>query len=145
MATPQRLTTVHRLQTAMAASYAGMGAWYLPFPGTVLCLSFRLSFHSIHPTAVLLMRYFGAQAATAGVLLGTAQMTSFSYKVSSLAMVPYIVGPNARGVLMIGNLFFMGGSWWAARVVEGMEKVEGVRDYGARISKNVTEAEVPYK
>ncbi|KAF2224450.1 hypothetical protein BDZ85DRAFT_260985 [Elsinoe ampelina] len=139
MTTPQRVITVRRLQTTMAASYAGMGAWCLLFPSTVLSLSLRPAFRTTHPTVILLMRCFGAQAATAGLLLGTAQMTSFSFKAFSLAMVPYIAGFNAWAVLgggremftpwiwmdVIGNLFFMGGSWWAGEVLGGVEKAQG--------------------
>ncbi len=69
------------------------------------------------------MRVFGAQALTAGLLLGTSPMDERSFAYFGLAMIPYIgfnawfgIGPG-RGVFtvwlagdLIGNLFFGLGS-----------------------------------
>ncbi|KAF4549831.1 Hypothetical protein D9617_20g028870 [Elsinoe fawcettii] len=104
----------------------------LIFPTTVLSLTLTTSFTTTHPATTLLMRCFGAQAATAGLLLGTSTMTARSFAIFAGAMVPYIVGFNAWAILgggrdmfttwiwmdFIRNSFFLGGSLWAAKMSE---------------------------
>ncbi|KAK4234711.1 hypothetical protein C8A03DRAFT_18438 [Achaetomium macrosporum] len=138
MATPQRLQTVRRIQRAMATAYAGLGAWCLLHSYSVVALGFTPRYVAMsNETTHLLMRCFGAQAMTCGLVLGTSEMTAFSFTAFGLAMIPYIgwnfwfsgVGP-ARGMInslmwldFFGNVFFMGGSLWCAKVLkEGANK-----------------------
>lgn len=84
------------------------------------------------------MRCFGAQAMTAGLLLGTSTMTATSFKAFGLAMLPYL-GFNAwfsgwgpgSGVFtgwlwmdFIGNLVFFGGSMGAAALLGEERKLD---------------------
>lgn len=93
----------------------------------------------VNATTHLFARCFGAQAMTCGLLLGTSDMTAFSFTAFGLAMVPYIawnvwfgIGP-ARGMVnelmlidFVGNIFFMGGSLWCAKLLrEEAKKSEG--------------------
>ncbi|KAL2162956.1 hypothetical protein VTH06DRAFT_6792 [Thermothelomyces fergusii] len=144
MATPQRLETVRRLQVAMASAYAGLGAWCLFHPHSVIALGFTPRYAAtVTSSAVthLITRCFGAQAMTCGLVLGTSDMTAFSFTAFGLAMIPYIgwnfwfgIGP-ARGMItrwmwldFIGNLFFMGGSLWCAKVLRVEAKPKGSGD-----------------
>lgn len=81
------------------------------------------------------MRCFGAQALTTGLLLGTSDMTIRSFTAFGLAMIPYLgfnawftVGPG-RGVFtkwlwmdFIGNVFFLTGSLYAAKLLKDDEE-----------------------
>ncbi len=82
-------------------------------------------------TTHLFVRCFGAQAMTCGLLLGTSDMTAFSFAAFGLAMIPYIgwnfwfsgIGPG-KGMInsmmwldFVGNVFFLGGSLWCAKVL----------------------------
>jgi hypothetical protein len=88
MATPQTLETVRRIQVALATGYSSMGAWqvFLPclwvinpddrprcllHPSSVIVLGPAPQYALTNRTTSLLMRCFGAQAMTAGLLLGT--------------------------------------------------------------------------
>jgi hypothetical protein len=76
------------------------------------------------------MRCFGAQAATAGLLLGVSPMDERAFSAFGLAMVPYLffnfwclIGPG-RGMFtsllwmdFIGNMTFALGSWHCARLL----------------------------
>ncbi|PKS08090.1 hypothetical protein jhhlp_005365 [Lomentospora prolificans] len=130
MTTPQRIQFVRRLQTAMAVGYSSMGAWCLLHPASVISLSLSPTYAVYNATTGLLMRCFGAQAMTAGLLLGTAPMDERSFTCFGLAMVPYIffnawygVGPG-RGVFtkwlfmdFVGNIFFGLGSAYCVRLL----------------------------
>lgn len=93
------------------------------------------------------MRCFGAQAMTSGLLLSTTTINAQAFKIFGLSMVPYLVfnawfaaewlgfGAGREGgigsmftkVLLldfVGNCVFMGGSLWAARLLEGSVKEE---------------------
>ncbi|KAL1839719.1 hypothetical protein VTJ49DRAFT_1224 [Mycothermus thermophilus] len=144
MATPQRLETVRRLQTAMATAYAGLGAWCLLHPQSVIALGFTPPFAAIsNVTTRLFARCFGAQAMTCALVLGTSDMTAFSFTAFAMAMVPYLgwnfwfgVGPG-KGMInswmwldCVGNLFFMGGSLWCAKVLR--EEGEGDKKEGQK-------------
>ncbi|KAK4457640.1 hypothetical protein QBC42DRAFT_278641 [Cladorrhinum samala] len=133
--TVQRLEMVRRLQTAMATAYAGLGAWVLIHPSSVIALCLTPKYAAMaNTTTRLFARCFGAQAMTCGLLLGTSDMTPFSFTAFGVAMVPYLawnvwfgVGP-ARGMVnelmlidFVGNLFFMGGSLWCAKVLREEE------------------------
>ncbi|KAK4035229.1 hypothetical protein C8A01DRAFT_38321 [Parachaetomium inaequale] len=135
MTTPQRLETVRRVQTAMATAYTGLGAWCLLHPYSVIALGFTPKYVAMaNVTTHLFTRCFGAQAMTCGLVLGTSEMTAFSFTAFGLAMIPYIgwnywfgVGP-ARGMVtslmwldFVGNVFFMGGSLWCAKVLREEE------------------------
>ena len=92
-------------------------------------------------TTHLFTRCFGAQAMTCGLLLGTSDMTAFSFTAFGLAMIPYIgwnvwfgIGP-AKGMInsmmwldFVGNLFFMGGSFWCAKLLK--EELEEAKSSG---------------
>ncbi|KAH6850523.1 hypothetical protein B0I37DRAFT_352994 [Chaetomium sp. MPI-CAGE-AT-0009] len=132
MSTPQRLETVRRLQTIMATTYAGLGAWCLFHPRSVIALGFTPKYVGMsNATTDLFARCFGAQAMTCGLLLGTSEMSAFSFTAFGLAMIPYIIGWNfwfgvgpGKGMVnklmwldFIGNVFFMGGAFWCARVL----------------------------
>ena len=84
------------------------------------------------------MRCFGAQAMTAGLLLGTAPMDERSFASFGLAMIPFlgfnayfIVGPGrevfTKWLLMdlVGNLFFGLGSAFCAKVLREQKVNEG--------------------
>ncbi|KAK4141236.1 uncharacterized protein C8A04DRAFT_31213 [Dichotomopilus funicola] len=141
MTTPQRLQTVRRVQMAMAVAYGGLGAWCLLHPASVIALGFTPPYVALaanNPTTDLFARCFGAQAMTCGLVLGTSQMTAFSFTAFGLAMVPYLawnfwfsgVGPKAgmvSGLMVVdffGNLGFLGGSLWCARVLREVEEDE---------------------
>ncbi|KAK3899710.1 hypothetical protein C8A05DRAFT_36663 [Staphylotrichum tortipilum] len=132
MAQPQRLETVRRLQTAIATAYTTLGAWCLVHPYSVIALGFTPKYVAMsNATTYLFTRCFGAQAMTCGLVLGTSDMTAFSFTAFGLAMIPYIgwnfwfsgIGPS-RGMVnslmwldFVGNLFFMGGSLWCGQVL----------------------------
>jgi hypothetical protein len=79
---------------------------------------------------MLLMRCFGAQALTTGLLLSTSEMSAKSFTSFGLAMIPYLgfnawflVGPG-RGMFtgflwldFVGNVVFLGGSIFAAKLL----------------------------
>jgi hypothetical protein len=81
------------------------------------------------------MQCFGAQAATCGLLLAVSNMTATSFTTFGLAMIPYlgfnayfIVGPG-KGFFtnwllldLIGNLTFLSGSLYAAKLLRGVEE-----------------------
>jgi hypothetical protein len=103
-------------------------------PSSVIKLSLTPQYALAHPTAFLLMRCFGAQAMTCGLLLGTSEMTANSFTMFGLAMVPYLgfnawfgIGPG-RGVFthwlwmdFIGNIVFFSGSLLAAKLLNDEE------------------------
>jgi len=75
-------------------------------------------------------------------------MTAFSFTAFGLAMIPYIIGWNfwfgvgpARGMAtslmwvdFIGNVFFMGGSFWCAKVLtEEAESRSGAESVKERV------------
>jgi hypothetical protein len=76
------------------------------------------------------MRCFGAQAATAGLLLGVSPMDERAFFAFGLAMMPYLffnfwclIGPR-RGMFtsllrmdFIGNMTFDLGSWYCVRLL----------------------------
>lgn len=81
---------------------------------------------------------------TCGLVLGTSEMTVFSFTAFGLAMIPYIgwniwfgIGP-AKGMTtnwmwldFVGNLFFMGGSLWCAKALrEGAKPTDGGDEKG---------------
>ncbi|KAJ6027395.1 uncharacterized protein N7446_004009 [Penicillium canescens] len=74
----------------MSLGYSGMGAWCLLFPSSVITLCLTPRYISFDHTTLLLMRCFGAQATTCGMLLGTATMTRRSFQAFGLAMIPYL-------------------------------------------------------
>ncbi|KAL2265125.1 hypothetical protein VTJ83DRAFT_6225 [Remersonia thermophila] len=151
MATPQRLETVRRLQTTMATAYAGLGAWCLLRPQSVIALGFTPRYAAIsNVTTRLFARCFGAQAMTCALVLGTSDMTAFSFTAFGLAMVPYLgwnlwfgAGPR-KGMInswmwldCVGNLFFMGASLWCAKVL----REEDRRDMKSRREKKEVQRE----
>ncbi|KAL4745933.1 hypothetical protein BDW72DRAFT_185874 [Aspergillus terricola var. indicus] len=83
----EKLERVRRLQRGMALAYAGLGAWCLLHPASVMRLSFNAQHVTTDRAPLLLMQFFGAQATTCGVLLGVANMSRTSFTVFSLAMV----------------------------------------------------------
>jgi hypothetical protein len=106
-------------------------------PQSVISLGFTPAFAALaNATTRLCMRCFGAQAMTCALVLGTADMTVTSFTAFGLAMVPYLVAWNlwfgigpGKGMInkwmwldCIGNLFFMGGSLWCARLLKEEEK-----------------------
>ncbi|KAL2195214.1 hypothetical protein P885DRAFT_62455 [Corynascus similis CBS 632.67] len=132
MTTPQRLEAVRRVQTVMSAAYTGLGAWCLLHPYSVIALGFTPEYAAESSVITYLTtRCFGAQAMTCGLVLGTSDMTAFSFTAFGLAMIPYIgwnfwfgIGP-ARGMVtnlmwldFVGNVFFLGGSLWCAKVLK---------------------------
>ncbi|KAK3328137.1 hypothetical protein B0T19DRAFT_183649 [Cercophora scortea] len=143
MATPQRLETVRRMQVAMATAYSTMGAWCLVHPSSVMALGFTPAYAAIcNSTTSLMMRCFGAQAMTCGLVLGTCDMTPFSFTAFGLAMVPYIgwnywfsgIGP-ARGVItklmwmdFFGNVFFGLGSLYCAKLLREQQDEDMKQD-----------------
>jgi ABC-type multidrug transport system permease subunit len=81
------------------------------------------------------MQCFGAQAVTAGLLLGTSDMTVRSFTAFGLAMVPYIgfnawfgIGPGkdmfTKWLWMdfVGNTVFLAGSLVAAKLLKDDEE-----------------------
>lgn len=107
-------------------------------PYSVIALGFTPKYVVMsNATTYLFARCFGAQAMTCGLVLGTSEMTAFSFTAFGLAMIPYIgwnfwfgIGP-AKGMVnsliwldFAGNVFFMGGSLWCAKV---LREVEGKR------------------
>lgn len=118
----------------------------LLFPSTVIGLSLVPKYATTEYTPTLLMRCFGAQATTCGVLLGTANMTPKSFVAFGLAMIPYLgfnywfgVGPG-KGVFtsllwldFVGNVTFCAGSFYCAWLLgRDEEEVEG----GGRLRKD---------
>ncbi len=104
----------------------------LVHPYSVIALGFTPKYIAMsNATTYLFTRCFGAQAMTCGLLLGTSEMTAFSFTAFGLAMLPYIgwnfwfsgIGPS-RGMInslmwldFFGNCFFMGGSLWCGQVL----------------------------
>ncbi|CEJ60005.1 hypothetical protein PMG11_08601 [Penicillium brasilianum] len=105
----QKLKTVHRIQTAMAFGYSGMGAWCLLQPSSVIGLS-------LNPPYALVNR--------------TADMSQKSFTIFGLAMIPYVafnfwfgLGPG-RDVFtpllwldFVGNMVFGLGSLHCGRLL----------------------------
>ena len=105
-------------------------------PSSVITLGFTPPYAAMcNWTTSLMMRCFGAQAMTCGLLLGTSTMTASSFRAFGLAMIPFLfynfwfsgVGP-APGVLtsllaleVLGNLFFCLGSLYCARLLREVE------------------------
>ncbi|GAB1314677.1 Integral membrane protein [Madurella fahalii] len=140
--TTTRLQTVRRLQTAMATVYSGLGAWCLFHPASVISLGFTPKYIALaNETTDVLFRCFGAQAMTCGLLLGTSDMTPFSFTAFGLAMIPYIgwnywcsgIGPGGGMINSMmwldfcGNVFFMMGSLWCAKVLREEESRQVAR------------------
>lgn len=137
MATPQRLEFVRRLQTVMATGYSSMGAWCLIHPTSVIALSLSPAYAVQSATTALLMRCFGAQAMTAGLLLGTSSLDERGFTCFGLAMIPYLffnawylAGPG-RGVFtnwlymdLVGNLFFGAGSAYCAKLLREQREID---------------------
>jgi hypothetical protein len=81
------------------------------------------------------MRCFGAQAMTAGLLLGSSNMTVASFTAFGVSMIPYlvfnawfIIGPG-RGFFtnwlwmdFVGNMVFLSGSLFAAKLLKDDEE-----------------------
>ncbi|CEN61268.1 hypothetical protein ASPCAL07930 [Aspergillus calidoustus] len=135
--TQQNLRTARRIQLAMALGYSGLGAWCLLHPTSAIRLSLSPQYITLDRAPVLIMRCFGAQAMTCGLLLGVADMTRKSFLAFGAAMVPYLgfnawfgVGPG-RGVFtpwlwldFVGNVGFFVGSLWCARLIGEAEDVQ---------------------
>jgi hypothetical protein len=97
-------------------------------------------------TTHLFAQCFGAQAMTCGLVLGTSDMTPFSFTAFGLAMIPYLwwnfwfgFGP-AKGIItkwmwldFAGNVFFMGGSLWCAGV---LREAAGEKSEGKKLRKD---------
>ncbi|KAJ5657543.1 uncharacterized protein N7484_001192 [Penicillium longicatenatum] len=119
----------------MSIGYSGMGAWCLFLPSTVIGLSLTPQYVSYDRTTLLLMRCFGAQAMTCGLLLGTATMTKRSFTAFGLAMIPYLtfnawfgIGPG-QGMFtpllwldFVGNVTFGLGSLYCASLLTETKK-----------------------
>ncbi|KAJ5813749.1 uncharacterized protein N7503_000499 [Penicillium pulvis] len=131
----QRLETAWRVQQIMSIGYSGMGAWCLLLPSSVIGLSLAPQHVSYDRTTLLLMRCFGAQAATCGLLLGAATMTKRSFTAFGLAMIPYLafnawfgIGPG-QGMFtpllwldFAGNVTFALGSFYCASLLTGIKE-----------------------
>jgi hypothetical protein len=101
----------------------------------VITLSLEPQYALTNRTTSLLMRCFGAQAMTAGLLLGTSNMTVTSFTAFGVSMIPYlgfnawfIIGPG-RGFFtnwlwmdVVGNMVFLSGSLFAAKLLKGDEE-----------------------
>lgn len=86
---------------------------------------------------------------TCGLLLGTSEMTAFSFTAFGLAMIPYLgwnfwfgIGP-AKGMVnklmwldFAGNVFFMGGSLWCAGVLREEADGESREDEGEKLLRD---------
>lgn len=119
---------VHLFSASQLANYPRC----LIHPYSVIALGFTPKYVAMsNATTYLFTRCFGAQAMTCGLLLGTSNMTAFSFTAFGLAMIPYIgwnfwfsgIGPS-RGMInslmwldFIGNVFFMSGSLWCGKVL----------------------------
>lgn len=110
----------------------GLNGRCLFHPSSVISLGFTPEYIALsNETTDLLFRCFGAQAMTCGLLLGTSEMSSFSFTAFGLAMIPYIgwnywcsgIGPGGGMINSMmwldfcGNVFFMLGSLWCAKVL----------------------------
>lgn len=107
-----------------------MGAWCLLHPSSVIQLSLTPTYAIVNRTTELLMRCFGAQAMTAGLLLGMSPMDERSFSAFGLAMIPFVAfnayflaGPG-RGVFtkwlfmdFVGNVSFGVGSAWCVKLL----------------------------
>jgi ABC-type multidrug transport system permease subunit len=101
----------------------------------VIALGFTPQYAILNRTTSILMRCFGAQAMTAGLLLSASTMTVHSFTAFGLAMIPYLgfnawfgIGPG-RGVFtkwlwmdFIGNMVFLSGSLVAAKLLRDGEE-----------------------
>lgn len=107
-------------------------------PSSVFALGLTPPYLAIsNVTTSLFARCFGAQAMTCGLVLGTSNMTSFSFTAFGLAMIPYIgwnywcgIGPGKGMVTsmmwmdFIGNVFFGAGSLYCAKLLKEVEEEE---------------------
>ncbi|KAL2798990.1 hypothetical protein BJX66DRAFT_294538 [Aspergillus keveii] len=102
----------------------------LLYPTSAIRLSLAPQYITLDRAPVLIMRCFGAQAMTCGLLVGVADMSRKSFLAFGAAMVPYLgfnawfgIGPG-RGVFtpwlwldFVGNVGFFVGSLWCAQLV----------------------------
>ncbi|PLB51999.1 hypothetical protein P170DRAFT_95245 [Aspergillus steynii IBT 23096] len=108
-------------------------------PTSVIHLCLTAAYISTDRTTLLLMRCFGAQATTCGLLLGIANMTRQSFTVFGLSMVPYLAFNawfglgHGKGVFtqwlwldFVGNVTFGLGSLYCARLL-GQNEDEGCK------------------
>lgn len=114
-----------------------MGAWCLLHPSSVISLSLRPAYAIISPTTELIMRCFGAQAMTAGLLLGVSPMDERSFTSFGAAMLPYLafnvwfcLGPG-RSVFtnwlfmdFVGNIVFGLGSVYCVKLLREQRESE---------------------
>ncbi|KAI9144115.1 hypothetical protein BKA69DRAFT_1058363 [Paraphysoderma sedebokerense] len=114
----------------LSFDFITLGSWCLLAPRQVLTLSFLSP--PLLPVPVLLTQCFGAQAMLCGLLLGTANMTSKSFKYFGLATLPFF-GFNYYYVFvnqlctklmaldLLSNCLIVGCCWWGYNVEKEKE------------------------
>jgi len=112
------MTRVRTIQILIAAVFFVLGGWCLLAPGHIVQLSFRPEFRLNHPTVLLAIGCFGAQAMLAGVFAAFSRFTRTTFVAFGIAVLPffffnyyfYFVEPMfTRFIFLdaIGNLVFI--------------------------------------
>jgi len=119
--------TVRQIQWLLASVFFVLGGWCLVSPASVMALTIRPEYQTDHPTALLALGAFGAQAIIAGLFAAFSRFTRATFLAYGIGLLPffvfdywfYVVVPvfTPLGMLdAVGNVVMLGLCWmgWQA-------------------------------
>jgi hypothetical protein len=119
--------TVQRIQWLLASVFFVLGGWCLVSPASVMALTIRPEHQTDHPTALLALGAFGAQACIAGTFAAFSRFTQATFLAYGVGLLPffafnywfYVVDPvfTPLGMLdLLGNIIMLTLCWlgWKA-------------------------------
>lgn len=112
------MTRVRTIQFLIAAIFFGLGGWCLVAPAQIVHLSFRPEYRLDHPTVLMAIACFGAQAMLAGIFAAFSRFTRTTFVAFGIAVLPflffnyyfYFVEPMFTRLIFldaIGNVIFL--------------------------------------
>ena len=119
--------TVRQIQWLLASVFFVLGGWCVVSPSSVMALTIRPEHQTDHPTALLALGAFGAQAMIAGLFAAFSRFTKATFLAYGIGLLPffvfdwwfYVVEPvfTPLGMLdAVGNVAMLGLCWlgWRA-------------------------------
>jgi hypothetical protein len=121
--------TVRQIQWLLASVFFVLGGWCLVSPSSVMALTIRPEFRTEHPTALLALGAFGAQAMIAGLFAAFSRFTRTTFLAYGIGLLPffvfdywfYVVTPmfTPLGMLdAVGNVIMLVLCWMGWRKAE---------------------------
>ena len=83
--------TVRQIQWLLASVFFVLGGWCLVSPSSVMALTIRPEYQTDHPTALLALGAFGAQAMIAGLFAAFSRFTRATFLAYGIGLLPFFV------------------------------------------------------